>query len=317
MTASGATIRFGLIGVDSTHSVSFTKLFGDGRTGVVKGGTIAAAWQGPTTADFPPSRDRNDELAAQMAQLGVPFLATPEEVAVAVDALLVVASDARTHPGYLAQLCGYGKPIYIDTRFALTSGEAATMLEQAEAAGCLVLAGSPKRFAAEYLDAVQTLGSRIERMDLEGGLPEEPHHPFLAWYGVHLVELAVAAFGAECVSVAAQAGEVVLEWADGRVARLRGGPDWVPYTRGTLHADGFDTSFDIEARPQMLVGLLESIVTACRTGERNVPSAQILATVGIVEAAARSLHTQQPVVPAVTVTTSAAGGESSGPPAPR
>ena len=183
MIPNGAPIRFGLIGVDSTHSVAFTKLLGDGRTGAVQGGTIAAAWQGPTTADFPPSRDRNDELAAQVAQLGVPFLETPEEVARTVDALLVVASDARTHPGYLEQLCRFGKPIYIDTRFALTSAEAATMLEQAEEAGCLVLAGSPKRFAAEYLDAVQHAGARIERIELEGGLPEEPAPPLprLVW----------------------------------------------------------------------------------------------------------------------------------------
>lgn len=302
MTAGSAPIRFGLIGVDSTHSVAFTKLLGDGTTGVVQGGTITAAWQGPTTADFPPSRDRNDELSAQVARLGVPFLETAEEVAGAVDALLVVASDARTHPGYLAQLCRYGKPIYIDTRFALTSAAAATMLEQAEAAGCLVLAGSPKRFAAEYVTAVNNIGARIERIELEGGLPEEPYHPFLAWYGVHLVELAVAAFGPGCVSVDARPGEVVLEWADGRVARLRGGSDWVPYTRGMLHADGLEAAFDIEARPQMLVGLLESIVTACQTGEQNVPSAHILATVGIVEAAALSRDTQLPVVPAPSMT---------------
>ena len=40
----------------------------------------------------------------------------------------------------------------------------------------------------------------------------------------------------------------------------------------------------------MLVGLLEGIVTSCRTGTPNVPLREILSIVAIVEAANKSLE---------------------------
>jgi predicted dehydrogenase len=296
MTTPAATtpVRFGLIGVDSTHSVQFTQMFGDGRTGAVAGGTIVAAWQGPTVADLPPSRDRNDVLASEVEALGVPLLGSPEAVAEECDALLVVASDARTHPVYLHRLSGFGKPIYIDTRFAPTSREAVAMLERAADDGCLVLAGSPKRFTPEFRSALRAAGA-AERIELDGALPEQPYHPFLAWYGVHLVELAIATLGPHCALVDATGDRVVLGWRDGRSATLRGEREWTPYTHGTISGDRGVHSFEIEANARMQAGLLASIVTACRTGIPNVADAEILATVSIVEAAALSRERGEPV----------------------
>ncbi|RXZ48686.1 gfo/Idh/MocA family oxidoreductase [Agromyces fucosus] len=295
MTPTGAQpLRFGLIGVDSAHSVQFTRLFGDGRSGMVPGGSIVAAWQGPTVADFPPSRDRNDQLADEVAGLGVPWLDSPEAVAEASDALLVVASDSRTHPGYLRRLSPLGKPIYIDTRFAPTRQEAIEMLEQASADGCLVLAGSPKRFTPEFRRALAAAGD-AERIDLDGPLPEQPHHPFLAWYGVHLVDLAVAALGPDCATVDATGDRVVATWADGRVAVLGGDAEWHPVTRGVIDSPTGSQAFAIEASEGMLVGLLTSIAASCRSGLPTVPPAEIVATVAIVEAAARSRADGVPV----------------------
>ena len=295
MTPTGARpLRFGLIGVDSAHSVQFTRLLGDGRTAAVPGGTIVGAWRGPTVADFPPSRDRNDQLAAEVAGLGVPLLDSPEAVAEASDALLVVASDSRTHPGYLRRLGRYGRPVYVDTRFAPTRREAVQVLEHATADGCLVLAGSPKRFTPEFRGALTAAGD-AERIDLDGPLPEQPHHPFLAWYGVHLVDLAVAAFGPDCASVDASGDRVTLTWADGRIAVLGGDAEWHPVTRGVIGSPTGSTAFEIEASAEMLAGLLASIVSACRSGIPTVPPAEIVATVAIVEAAARSRALGMPV----------------------
>ncbi|GAA1823779.1 Gfo/Idh/MocA family protein [Agromyces salentinus] len=290
-------VRFGLVGVDSSHSVQFTRMLGDGRTGAVAGGTIVAAWQGPTVADFPPSRDRNDDLAAEVAGLGVPLADSPEAVAEASDALLVVASDARSHPTHLRRLARFGKPVYLDTRFAPTRRDAVEMLEQAEADGCLVLAGSPKRFTPEFRAAVAESASMgaIERIDLDGPLPEQPHHEFFAWYGVHLVDLAVAALGPDCASVDATGGRVVLAWDDGRVATLGGEAEWQPITRGSIQSPAGLHAFEIESSAEMLAGLLTEIISSCRTNSPNVPRAEITATVSIVEAAARSRALGAPV----------------------
>ncbi|MFE5258753.1 Gfo/Idh/MocA family oxidoreductase [Streptomyces coelicoflavus] len=297
MTAWAATnpLRFGLIGVDSPHAPSFTRLFGDGITGTVPGGTVVSAWKGEAAPDFPPGRDRIDAFADEVAALGVPLRDTPEEVAAECDALLVVASDSRTHPGYFTRLAPFGKPLYVDSRFAPASRDARAMLAAARTHGCLPLAGSPKRFTPEFR---QALGDgRAERIDLTGPLPTQPGHPTLAWYGVHLVDLAVAALGPGCVLVDAPAGErTTVTWADGRTATLGGEEEWSPLTTGHLTvAPGTTRDFTIEAGPPMLTGLLASLVHACRTGTPNVPEAEVLDIVAVVEAAHRSRVTGAPV----------------------
>ncbi|WP_020389262.1 hypothetical protein [Kribbella catacumbae] len=296
MTAtSSRPLRFGLIGVDSSHAPTFTRLLGDGLTGTVRGGTIVSAWKGEPAADFPPSRDRIDALSEEVAGLGVDFRPTAEEVAEHCDALLIVASDARTHPGYFDRIARYGKPVYVDTRFALTTGDARTMLATASAYGCLTLAGSPKRFADAYCVA---LGDHpADGIDLVGPLPIQPGHPGLAWYGVHLVELAVATLGPGCVLVDATRRPIVLTWHDGRTASLDGEQEWSAVTTGRISYPGGTRDFTIEAGPAMLTGLLESIVEACLTGRPNVPAAEVFETVAIVEAAHRSKTRGTPVIP--------------------
>ncbi|MCX5085430.1 Gfo/Idh/MocA family protein [Streptomyces sp. NBC_00401] len=299
MTVGSAAepLRLGLIGVDSPHAPSFTRLFGDGVTGTVPGGTVVAAWKGVAARDFPLSRDRIDSFAQEVSDLGVPLYATPEDVAERCEALLVVASDARTHAGYFKRLAHFGKPIYVDTRFALATRDARDMLTAASANGCLPLAGSPKRFTHEFREAADS--DRIDRVDLTGPLPTQPGHPVLDWYGVHLVDLAVALLGPGCVSVdAPPGGRTTLTWADGRIATLGGDEEWSPLTTGRVSGPAGDRHFTIEAGPHMLTGLLASIVDACRHGVPNVPEPEVFEIVSIVEAARRSRATGTPVTPA-------------------
>ena len=142
-------------------------------------------------------------------------------MAEACDALLIVSSDARTHPRYFERVVRFGKPIYVDTRFAPTLAEARNMLAQAQASGALVLAGSPKRFTPEFQAALPAGGSVRY---LGRAPPTQPGHPGLAWYGVHLVDLAVAALGAGPAAVTVDAGgpgsgsgstTVTVSWGDG------------------------------------------------------------------------------------------------------
>lgn len=287
MTGVTAPIRFGLIGVDSPHAPSFITLFSDGHTGAVPGGTITAAWKAPTSLDFPPSANRNDDFARTVAELGVPVLDSPALVDAAVDAFLVVASDSRTHPDLVHALLGFGKPIFVDTRFAPARAQAQAMLAAAQAADVLLLAGSPKRFTPEFRGALGR--GRVESIALHGALPEQPGHPGLSWYGVHLVDLAVAALGPGCVRVDARSERITLHWADGRSASLGGPPEWDAHTVGTVRADGVERSFDIVAEEAMLVGILGSVVASVRSGTANVPPVEILETVSIIESANAAL----------------------------
>ena len=303
MSTGAAPIRFGLIGVDSPHAPSFTELFGDGIGGAVRGGTVTHAWKGEAAADFPLSFDRIDGFEQQVIDLGVAMCASPEEVARECDALLIVASDTRTHRDYFERVVGFGKPVYVDTRFATTLEDARSMLASAQASGALVLAGSPKRFTPEFASAVAA--GPAKQVSLTGPLPTQPGHPGLAWYGVHLVDLAVAVLGTDTDLAGAvieasrdSAGErtgVTIRCADGRVAELGGEDQWSAFTTGVLERADGSAEFSIEAGPPMLVGLLEGIVASCVDGTPNVPPAEILGIVAIVQAANQSLETQRPV----------------------
>jgi predicted dehydrogenase len=285
-------IRFGLIGVDSSHARQFTRLLGDGRTGRVRGGTVTAAWKAPTSADFPPSRDRNDENASALADAGVPLLDSPEAVAGASDALLLVSSDVRTRREQFARIAPSGKPVYVDTRFAADAQDARHMLQLAADSGCLVLSGSPKRFTPEFL-ALPT--ADIEAIELRGPLVVQPGHPGLSWYGVHLVDLAVAIFGPGCVLVEPGSGGVRLVWPDGRSATLGGPAEWDPWTRGLARTATGEVGFTVESDEDMLTGLLESVVRSCRSGAPNIDPAEILAIAEIIAAGSEALATGLPV----------------------
>lgn len=284
-------IRFGLIGVDSSHALQFTRLFGDGRSGRVPGGVVTAAWQAPTSADFPPSRDRNDENARALADLGVPLLDSPEAVVAASDALLLVSSDARTRGEQFARVAPAGKPVYVDTRFAADAQEARRMLHLAADSGCLVLSGSPKRFTPEFL----ALPAGVESIELRGPLVVQPGHPGLAWYGVHLVDLAVAVFGPGCALVEPRGTGVRLVWPDGRSATLSGPAEWDPWTRGRARTAAGEVGFAIESNEGMLTGILESVVRSCRSQAPNIDPAEILEISAIVAAGSEALSTRLPV----------------------
>lgn len=284
-------VRFGLIGVDSSHALQFTRLFADGR---VPGGSVVAAWQGPTAADFPPSRNRNDANAAALSAAGVDLLDSPAAVAEAADALLLVSSDARTRRAQFTRIVEFGTPVYVDTRFAATPEDAAAMLRLAEESGCLVLSGSPKRFTPAFRAAVSA-SDGITSAALTGPLVVQPGHPGLSWYGVHLVDLAVAALGPDCVAVEPRSDDLLLTWADGRTATLDGPAEWNPWTRGRLHTPHAVRDFEIEADEDMLTGLLESIVSSCRSGEPNITPADVLAITRIVAAGNEALATGSPV----------------------
>lgn len=292
MTDAAAVIRFGLIGVDSSHALQFTRLLGDGRTGRVSGGMVTSAWRGPASADFPPSRDRNEPNAQALADSGVNLLESPEAVADASDALLLVSSDARTRLEQFSRVASFGKPVYVDTRFAADPDDARRMLRRADEAGCLVLSGSPKRFTPEFRVVSATY---IDSIELRGPLVVQPGHPGLAWYGVHLVDLAVAIFGSGCALIEPHGNGVRLIWPDGRSATLAGPEEWDPWTRGRAQTPGGSMEFAIESSEGMLAGLLESVVQSCRDGRTNIDPSEILGISEVVAAGSAVLSSRVPL----------------------
>jgi len=206
---------------------------------------------------------------------------------------LLVSADARTRLDQFTRLARFGLPVYVDTRFSAGVDQTQQMLLLAERTGTLVLSGSPKRFTPEFRAVREATG--VERIDLNGPLVEQPGHAGLAWYGVHLVDLAVATFGPGCRRIEPTRRGLRLIWADGRVANIAGPAEWEAWTSGTAHARDTSIEFAIEANENMLVGLLSGVVDACRTGVPNITPAEIREISAIVATGSRVLLGREPL----------------------
>ena len=281
------TIRFGIVGMDSPHAVSFAELI-DGGAPELGDVALAGAWANAPSADMPHSIERIDGFRAELAARGTPIFDSLEELATQCDALLLVAVDSRSHAQLFLDLLPFGLPIYVDTRFAAAVRDADYMLERARAAGVMALGGSPKRFAPAFVAAAR---GDVERIELSGPMPSAAPFTAIEWYGVHMVDLAIAALGPGCSSVESMAEESFrLEWTDGRAATITGSRTWGPRTTGVVHTGYERRPFEIFAGEELYVPLLQSIRSACRNGVPNVPPQELRDSVAVVEAVVVALR---------------------------
>ncbi|MCG3148657.1 MAG: hypothetical protein PCFJNLEI_02102 [Verrucomicrobiae bacterium] len=122
----------------------------------------------------------------------------------------------------------------------------------------------------------------------------------LFWYGIHGIEMVVAAMGVGCRRVQATTHDsvdvVVMQWADGRVATYRGLRKGHNQFGGVVHREKGARLIDYAntKRPPAAC-MLEAIVRSLSAGKPDVPVVQTLEIVRIVCAANQSRETGQPV----------------------
>lgn len=287
-TAAAGALRVGMIGLDSSHAVWFSRLLNDAaQPWGVEGARVAAAWAGGV-AELPLSRDRVDGFSRQVRdECGVELWAEPEAVAERCDLVLVTAVDARTHAALARRLFAAGKPLFIDKPLTTDVAEARALLDEAEARGVPLWSASALRFLAQAAAQAGAEGAvaRPRRVVLRAPLPFEPAMPGWWWYGLHAVETALALLGPEWREIAwRREGEeevATLRFADGAEAELRG-------TRGTYEG-GFRLGADGDAERDLLAGprpfyapLLERIVRFGASGRAPVTKRAMLATLAAV-----------------------------------
>src|SRR4051812_7944531 len=92
------SLRVGLIGLDMSHAVEFTRRLNDSaHREHVAGARVTCAWPGGSR-DFELSWSRVGKFTADVRdKFGVQILETPEAVAQAVDIVLITAADGRVH----------------------------------------------------------------------------------------------------------------------------------------------------------------------------------------------------------------------------
>ncbi len=227
-TDSSQPVRVGIIGLDTSHVIAFTKAFNNlDNPQHVPGVRVVAAFKGGSP-DIEASRTRIDKFTAQLRdEWRIEIVDDIPTLCGMVDAVLLESVDGRVHLEQVKPVFAARKPVFIDKPLAASYQDASKIARLAREAGVPWFSCSSLRFWEETQRLKNPSGvGRILGYSVQGPAPIEPHHPDLMWYGIHAVEMLFALMGPGCVSVSRTSTEgedvVTGKWKDGRLGVMRG-----------------------------------------------------------------------------------------------
>ena len=221
------SIRIGIIGLDTSHVVAFTKLLNDPKaSGELAGIRVVAAFPGGS-ADMPASHDRVQKFTQQVRDMGVHIVDSIPALLPDVDVVLLESVDGRPHLEQARLVFEAKRPIFIDKPLAGSLTDAVAIAELGARHKVPWFCSSSLRFAPNLRKALSdpALGG-VVGCDTWGPCPIEEHHPDLYWYGIHGVETLYTVMGPGCEWVKrthTEGADVVTgKWKDGRLGTFRG-----------------------------------------------------------------------------------------------
>lgn len=194
-------IRAGIIGLDTSHVLAFTKtLNAQPQKPEVMGVRMVAAYpQG--SKDIESSVKRVPEYTGKVKELGVQIVGSIDELLDLVDVVFLETNDGRPHLEQLRPCLAAGKPVFIDKPVAGSLKDAIAIYKEAEAAGVPVFSSSSLRFGKDSQAVRAGSIGRVKEARTHSPASLEPSHPDLFWYGIHGVESLFTVMGKGCVSV--------------------------------------------------------------------------------------------------------------------
>ena len=220
------SIRIGIIGLDTSHSVAFTDLInGDKDNAFAKGFRIVAAYPyGSKTIES--SAKRIPGYIKKVEQQGVEIVSSISELLDKVDCVLLETNDGRLHLEQANEVFKSGKICYIDKPIGSTLGEAIAIFEMAEKYKVPIFSSSALRYSPQNQKLRNGEFGDIIGADCYSPHKVEPTHPDFGFYGIHGIETLYTIMGTGCESVNRMSSEnadiVVGRWKDGRIGTFRG-----------------------------------------------------------------------------------------------
>ncbi len=219
-------IRLGIIGLDTSHALAFTKLLNDPDVGQDLAGCRVVAAYPPGSPDIASSVERVPGYTQQMRELGIEIVASIDELLSQVDGVLLETNDGRPHLAQIRPVLAARKPVFVDKPVAGSLADVLRIYQEAAEAGVPIFSSSGLRYA-EAPQAVRA-GAIGEVIGCDAYSPcsLEATHPDLFWYGIHGVETLYTVMGTGCERVSRMSSEgtdvVVGQWQGGRIGTFRG-----------------------------------------------------------------------------------------------
>jgi predicted dehydrogenase len=221
-------IRVGLVGLDTSHCIAFTKILNDPKGAEhVPGARVVCGWKGGSP-DVKSSIDRVEGYTKDLREkYGVDIVDTIEALCAKVDAVILTSVDGRVHLEQAKPIFAAKKRVFIDKPLAAGLKDGREIARLARGSGTPFFSASSLRWHDPLLKLKESPEvGKLLGCETWSPCPTEPHHPDLFWYGVHGVEMLYALMGAGCESVrnwhTTDVDIVTGRWKDGRMATFRG-----------------------------------------------------------------------------------------------
>ncbi|WP_286863076.1 MULTISPECIES: Gfo/Idh/MocA family protein [Sphingobacterium] len=278
--------KIGIIGLDSTHSIAFTKAINTASADSLYGqfSVVAAYPYGSKTIAL--SAERIPKITAEIQQYGVSIVSSIAQLLKQVDYVFLETNDGNLHLQQALEVLGARKPLFIDKPIANSYTDALKIFEAARKYGCPVFSSSSLR----YIVGLQELDkSKVVGADVYSPAVTDPSHKDLYWYGIHAVEMLFALMGPGCITVRTVqergTSMYIGQWDDGRIASVRGIREGKDDFGGTV----FLRDQIVHLGQFMGYGpLLDRILPFFQTGESPVDEWETLAICAFIDAAEQS-----------------------------
>lgn len=219
-------VRVGIIGLDTSHSPAFAKIFNESDPdGPFEQYQVVAAYpHGSRTIES--SYSRIPEYTEAVQSMGVEIVDSIDELLERVDVVLLETNDGRRHLEQALKVFRAGTPVFIDKPLAASLAEAVAIYEAAERYDVPVFTSSSLR----YMETAQSIrdGEIGDVVGADAYSPAvlEETHPDLYWYGIHGVETLFTVMNTGCKTVRRVSTEgtdvIVGTWEGGRIGTVRG-----------------------------------------------------------------------------------------------
>lgn len=288
--ASVKEARVGIIGLDTSHSIAFTKVLNDPDAGPdVAGYRVVAAYPKGSN-DIESSVSRIPANTEEIKKFGVEIVSSIEELLEKVDVILLETNDGRLHLEQALPVLKAGKRMFIDKPIAASLTDAVAIFDAAEQYNVPIFSSSSLRYMESAQDIAKgKVVGKVLGAHAYSPAKLEKTHPDLFWYGIHGIEMLFTVMGTGCKSVTRSHTDgtdvVVGIWEDDRIGTFRGMRSGEGGYGGTAFGEeGIAPIGPYEGYRTLLVQIVEFF----RTGKAPVSPEETLEIFAFMEAADES-----------------------------
>ncbi len=218
--------RIGIIGLDTSHSIAFTKALNNPDAGPEFAGYKVVFAYPKGSHDIESSVKRIPGYTEEIKKYGVKIAESINQLLDNVDAVLLETNDGRLHLNQALSVFKAGKPVFIDKPVAASLQDVIAIYEAAKQFHVPMFSSSSLRYIPGAEEISKGKYGKVQGADVYSPAHLEKTHPDLFWYGIHGVEMLYTIMGNGCknvIRVTTQNTDIVVgTWEDQRIGNFRG-----------------------------------------------------------------------------------------------